>query len=116
MNSSHVGLMYSIVLPTYNEKDNLPIVVWLIDKYMKESGYAYEIIIVDDNSPDGTQEAAKMLQKIFGNDKIIIKPRASKLGLGTAYLYGLKFSRGEFVIIMDADLSHNPKFIPEFIK
>ncbi|KAF5401453.1 Dolichol-phosphate beta-D-mannosyltransferase [Paragonimus heterotremus] len=107
--------VYSIILPTYNEKENLPIVVWLINKYMTESDHKYEIIIVDDNSPDGTLEAAKQLQTIFGSDKIIIKPRKAKLGLGTAYLHGLQYAKGEFVVIMDADLSHHPKFIPKFI-
>ncbi|KAF7258459.1 hypothetical protein EG68_04351 [Paragonimus skrjabini miyazakii] len=107
--------VYSIILPTYNEKENIPIVVWLINKYMTEGGHKYEIIIVDDNSPDGTLEAAKQLQTIFGSDKIIIKPRKAKLGLGTAYLHGLQYAKGEFVVIMDADLSHHPKFIPKFI-
>lgn len=57
-----------------------------------------------------------MLQQQFGNDKIIIKPRKEKLGLGTAYIHGLKFARGEFIILMDADLSHHPKFIPKMIE
>ncbi|CAH8548279.1 unnamed protein product [Dicrocoelium dendriticum] len=108
--------MYSILLPTYNEKENLPIVIWLIDKYMKESGYAYEIIIVDDNSPDGTLDAAKQLQKIYGESTIVLKPRMAKLGLGTAYMHGLQYAKGEFIVIMDADLSHHPKFIPKFIE
>ncbi|CAL8070860.1 unnamed protein product [Calicophoron daubneyi] len=108
--------LYSIILPTYNERENLPIVIWLINKYMVESGFSYEVIIVDDNSPDGTANAARSLQKIFGEDKIVLKQREGKLGLGTAYLHGLKFARGDFVVIMDADLSHHPKFIPRFIK
>lgn len=48
----------------------------------------YEIIIVDDGSPDGTQDVAKQLIKIYGEDKILLKPRASKLGLGSAYIHG----------------------------
>ncbi|CAH8575217.1 unnamed protein product [Schistosoma margrebowiei] len=108
--------LYSIILPTYNEKENLPIITWIIDEVMNKSGFPYELIIVDDNSPDGTGEVAKKLQSIFGGNKIILKPRSGKLGLGSAYLHGLKFAKGDFVIIMDADLSHHPKFIPEFIK
>nr|AAC98796.1 dolichol monophosphate mannose synthase [Caenorhabditis briggsae] len=104
---------YSIILPTYNEKENLPICIWLIEKYLK--GISYEIIIVDDASPDGTQDVAKLLEKEYGENKILIKPRAGKLGLGTAYSHGLSFARGEFIILMDADLSHHPKFIPEMI-
>ncbi|XP_075236413.1 dolichyl-phosphate mannosyltransferase subunit 1 [Lycorma delicatula] len=106
---------YSILLPTYNEKDNLPIIVWLIVKFMDESGYDYEIIIIDDASPDGTLQVAEKLQKIYGKEKILLRPREKKLGLGTAYLHGLKHSTGNFILIMDADLSHHPKFIPQMI-
>ncbi|KAH8870795.1 putative dolichol-phosphate mannosyltransferase isoform 1 [Schistosoma japonicum] len=108
--------LYSIILPTYNEKENLPIITWIIDEVMKKSDLSYELIVIDDNSPDGTGEVAKRLQSIFGENKIILKPRSGKLGLGSAYLHGLKFAKGDFVIIMDADLSHHPKFIPEFIR
>ncbi len=98
----------------------------------------FEIIIIDDNSPDGTQDAAKQLQKIYGDDRILLRPREAKLGLGTAYIHGIKHATGDFIIIMDADLSHHvghsktfvksvphlpinslsfqPKFIPEFIE
>lgn len=67
----------------------------------------YEIIIIDDGSPDGTQDVAKQLVKIYGDDKILLRPRASKLGLGTAYIHGCSHATGNFVIIMDADLSHH---------
>lgn len=107
---------YSILLPTYNEKENLPIIVWMIVKYMTSSKFDFEIIIIDDGSPDGTLDVAKQLVKIFGEDKIILRPREKKLGLGTAYMHGLKSSTGNFIILMDADLSHHPKYIPEFIK
>lgn len=106
---------YSILLPTYNERENLPIIVWLIIHYMEKSNYDYEIIVIDDGSPDGTLEAAKQLQKIYGQEKIILRPREKKLGLGTAYIHGMKHATGNFIIIMDADLSHHPKFIPEMI-
>jgi len=106
---------YSILLPTYNERENLPIIVWLIVKYMDEGNYNYEIIIIDDGSPDGTLDVAKELQQIYGTSRIVLKPRASKLGLGTAYVHGMQHATGNFVLIMDADLSHHPKFIPEFI-
>ncbi|CAJ0568141.1 unnamed protein product, partial [Mesorhabditis spiculigera] len=55
-------------------------------------------------------------EKEFGADKIILRPREGKLGLGTAYIHGLKHARGEFIIIMDADLSHHPKFILQMIE
>ncbi|XP_072096064.1 dolichol-phosphate mannosyltransferase subunit 1 [Mobula birostris] len=110
------GDKYSVLLPTYNERDNLPLIVWLLVRYFDESGFDYEIIIIDDGSPDGTLEAAKQLEQIYGSDKILLRPRETKLGLGTAYIHGMQHANGNFVFIMDADLSHHPKFIPEFIK
>ncbi|CRK88068.1 CLUMA_CG001853, isoform A [Clunio marinus] len=107
---------YSILLPTYNEKENLPIIIWLLTKYLNESNLNYEIIIIDDGSPDGTQDVAAQLIKIYGEDKILLKPRAAKLGLGTAYIHGMNHASGNFIIIIDADLSHHPKFIPQFIE
>ncbi|KAJ9118832.1 hypothetical protein QFC24_006031 [Naganishia onofrii] len=80
------------------------------------SNLAWEVIVVDDASPDGTQEVANQLAGIYGDDKVLLRPRAGKLGLGTAYVHGLNYCTGTFVIIMDADFSHHPKFIPEFIK
>ncbi|CAG8525825.1 2512_t:CDS:10 [Paraglomus brasilianum] len=108
--------LFSVILPTYNERSNLPILVWLLEKTFREHKINWEIIIVDDNSPDGTQEIALQLQKVYGENRIILKPRAGKLGLGTAYVHGLQYANGNFVIIMDADFSHHPKFIPEFIR
>ncbi|CAH4023738.1 dolichol-phosphate mannosyltransferase subunit 1 [Pieris brassicae] len=107
---------YSILLPTYNERENLPIIIWLIIKYLDGSGIDFEVIIIDDGSPDGTIEVAKQLQNLYGSNKIVLRPREKKLGLGTAYIHGIKHATGNFIIIMDADLSHHPKFIPEFIE
>lgn len=67
----------------------------------------YEIIIIDDGSPDGTLSVAKDLQKIYGESKIVLRPRVAKLGLGTAYVHGMQHATGNFIIIMDADLSHH---------
>jgi dolichol-phosphate mannosyltransferase len=55
------------------------------------------------------------LQKLYGEDRIILKTRTGKLGLGTAYIHGLQFTTGNFVIILDADMSHHPKYINEMI-
>ncbi|EIM91956.1 glycosyltransferase family 2 protein [Stereum hirsutum FP-91666 SS1] len=107
---------YSVILPTYNERKNLPVIIWLLNRVFTENELSWEIIVVDDNSPDGTQEVALQLAKVYGEDKIVLKPRAGKLGLGTAYIHGLNFVTGDFVIIMDADFSHHPKFIPQFIR
>lgn len=106
---------YSILLPTYNERENLPIIIWLLDKYLSARAIDYEVIIIDDGSPDGTLDVAKELQREYGADKLVLRPRAKKLGLGTAYIHGMEHARGDFIIIMDADLSHHPKFIVDFI-
>lgn len=73
-------------------------------------------MIVDDGSPDGTLEIAKQLQRLYGPEHINLKAREGKLGLGTAYIHGLHHCTGNYVIIMDADFSHHPKFIPEMIR
>lgn len=106
---------YSVILPTYNEKRNLPILVYLLAKTFKEHNLNWEVVIVDDNSPDGTQVIAKKLIDIFGADHVQLRARAGKLGLGTAYVHGLQFVTGNFVLIMDADFSHHPEAIPQFI-
>lgn len=106
----------SIVIPTYNERDNIPIVLWLIEEACSKSGISYEAIVVDDASPDGTQEAVKQVQHLLGADRIILQTRSGKLGLGTAYRHGLQYASASWVILMDADLSHHPKYIPQFFK
>ncbi|PNS13741.1 hypothetical protein CAC42_3234 [Sphaceloma murrayae] len=107
---------YSILLPTYNERKNLPIITWLLNKTFTENNLDWELIIVDDASPDGTQTVAKQLISAYSPSKVKLQPRAGKLGLGTAYVHGLQYATGNFVIIMDADFSHHPKFIAEMIK
>ncbi|XP_077982310.1 dolichol-phosphate mannosyltransferase subunit 1-like [Glandiceps talaboti] len=116
MSSARKKDKYSVLLPTYNERENLPLIVWLIVRSFTQSGHDYEIIVIDDGSPDGTLEVAQELERIYGSNRIVLRPRPRKLGLGTAYVHGIKHATGNFVIIMDADLSHHPKFIPQFIK
>mmetsp|Transcript_11851 Transcript_11851/g.36118 ORF Transcript_11851/g.36118 Transcript_11851/m.36118 type:complete len:241 (-) Transcript_11851:1474-2196(-) len=106
---------YSVLLPTYNEAANLPIMISLLMKAFEEVDQDFEVIIVDDNSPDGTLAVAKELQRAYGKERIVLAPREGKLGLGTAYVHGSKFATGDFVLILDADLSHHPKFIPKMI-
>mmetsp|Transcript_35542 Transcript_35542/g.141728 ORF Transcript_35542/g.141728 Transcript_35542/m.141728 type:complete len:124 (+) Transcript_35542:283-654(+) len=106
----------SVLLPTYNEAENLPIVVAMLVKTFEGMGKSFEVIVIDDNSPDGTLSIAKDLQRVYGESRIVLAPREGKLGLGSAYVHGSRFAKGDFILIMDADLSHNPKFIPEFVK
>lgn len=106
--------VYSVILPTFNERQNLPIITWLLNKTFTEQNLDWELIIVDDGSPDGTQDVAKQLIAAF-EPHVQLHPRTGKLGLGTAYVHGLQFAKGNFIIIMDADFSHHPKFIPQMI-
>lgn len=108
--------VYSVILPTYNERENLPLIVYMLYETFTLNGLNFEIVVVDDNSPDGTAEEFKKLQKIFDANRLRLLERPGKLGLGSAYVDGLKETRGEFIILMDADFSHHPKFIPEFVK
>mmetsp|Transcript_13450 Transcript_13450/g.37161 ORF Transcript_13450/g.37161 Transcript_13450/m.37161 type:complete len:261 (-) Transcript_13450:1448-2230(-) len=109
-------MLYSVILPTYNERENLPIIFYLLNQTFTEHDLNYQVVIVEDNSPDGTVEVAEALQKSFKKDRIKILRRKGKLGLGSAYLDGLKQADGDRIIIMDADLSHHPKYIPTMIQ
>ena len=109
---------FSVIVPTYNERRNIGILYLLLRKAFEDPRCAddeFEIIVVDDNSPDGTQDVVKALAKEYDDDRLLLRPRPGKLGLGTAYVHGLAHATGEFVVIMDADLSHHPRAIPEFI-
>ncbi|MBU0569910.1 polyprenol monophosphomannose synthase [Patescibacteria group bacterium] len=104
----------AIIIPTYNEKENIE---KLVGKIIGLEIAGAKIIIVDDNSPDGTGEIADKLAKKY-KGKIIVLHRACKLGLGSAYKAGFKkaFSDGfDCVVTMDADLSHNPATIPAML-
>jgi len=109
---------YSVILPTYNEIDNLPIMIYLLHDTFISNKLKYEVIIVDDNSIDGTGQMAKKLQNHEEfKDHIKILNRPGKLGLGSAYIQGVELCSKDatHVLIMDSDLSHQAKYIPEFI-
>jgi dolichol-phosphate mannosyltransferase len=103
-----------IVVPTYNEKDNLPILVESLFKLNIEDPH---ILIVDDNSPDGTGEIADEIKEKTP-DRVSVLHRKGKLGLGTAYLTGFKYcldQGADQIVQMDADFSHNPLKVTELI-
>lgn len=102
-----------IVLPTYNEKENLE----RITAKILSVDPAYNILVVDDNSPDGTGRLADALHE--KDSRILVLHRTAKEGLGRAYLAGFRFALDngyEFIFEMDADFSHNPDYLPLFLK
>ena len=102
-----------VVVPTYNERENIE---ELIEKTLSTSP-DIDILIVDDNSPDGTGEIAEKIAK--ENPRVKVLHRPGKMGLGSAYVEGFKWAlkRGyDFIMEMDADFSHNPEDIPRFIE
>ncbi|MEM0277907.1 polyprenol monophosphomannose synthase [Pyrobaculum sp.] len=104
------GPIISIVVPTYNEAKNVPILVERIHKAL--SGMKYEILIIDDNSPDGTAEVARKLSEKYPV-KVVVRP--GKLGLSSAVIEGFKRAKGDYIVVMDADLQHPPEVIPQMV-
>lgn len=97
-----------VIIPTYNEKEN---VAAIIDAVMCLD-YAFEVLIVDDGSPDGTADIVKNLQSNKYTNRLHIEERKGKLGLGTAYIHGFKWALAknyEYIFEMDADFSHPPQ-------
>jgi len=102
----------AVVLPTYNESENIQELIARIEKSL--SGIDFEIVVVDDNSPDGTAEIAEKLNKKYGNVKVLKRP--GKLGLGSAVLDGVKKTSAKIIAVMDSDLQHPPEVLPEMYK
>ena len=99
-----------IIIPTYNEIENIEAITRKV--FSLEGNY--HILVIDDGSPDGTAAAVKKLQEEFP-DRLFLVERSGKLGLGTAYLTGFKWSLGhgyDYTFEMDADFSHNPDDVP----
>jgi len=104
----------SVIVPTYNEKENLPTLLNEINKVFVDGKITGEVIIVDDNSPDGTGQLAEQLKEKYKFLKVVHRP--SKLGLGSAYSESFRAAESKLLITMDADLSHDPEYIPRFIE
>lgn len=101
------------MIPTYNERENLEELVRRTSSACSKTGMNFEIVIVDDNSPDGTGQVAESMAETF-NVKVV--HRAGKLGLSTAVLEGFKASKGTILVVMDADLSHPPERISDMVQ
>jgi dolichol-phosphate mannosyltransferase len=104
-----------VVLPTYNEADNLPL---MVDALLDLAVPDLSILVVDDNSPDGTGRIADELAETFPG-QVSVLHRTAKEGLGAAYIAGFKKAlqtNADYIIQMDCDFSHQPKYIPSMIE
>ena len=106
--SAHV---ISVIVPTYNEAGSLPPLVDRLAKAM--AGHTWELVVVDDGSPDGTADVARRLS---ATQPVWVVSRAGKAGLASAVIAGFKESRGDILVVMDADLSHPPEIVPALVK
>jgi len=102
----------SIILPTFNESENIVIILDRIRKALK--GQSSQIIVVDDNSPDETWKIAQQYAKKYANIQVI--RRLNQKGLSSAILEGFGSSNSKWMVVMDADLQHDEKILPSFIK
>jgi len=103
--------MLSIIIPTYNERENLPKLVEQIFSYL--DSHSAEVVVVDDGSPDGTGDVAEKLKERF---PVQVVHRKGKLGLASAVMAGFEKAKGEKICVMDADLSHDPSLLPHMAK
>lgn len=95
-----------VIVPTYNEKENIEAII----RKVMSLPHPFDLLVVDDSSPDGTADIVRSLQQEF-SERLHLESRTGKLGLGTAYIHGFKYALRlgyEFIFEMDADFSHNP--------
>ncbi|MGC9210477.1 MAG: glycosyltransferase [Acidilobus sp.] len=106
------GPLLTVVVPTYNEAGN---VRPLYDRLRRSlEGLDYEILFIDDDSPDGTAKVVESLAAVDRRVRLIV--RKGVRGLGTAIIDGIKASRGKYVVVMDADLQHPPEVVPIMVR
>ncbi len=111
-----------IIIPTYNEIDNVENIVRAVLEQEKNTpDVQLSVLIVDDNSPDGTAAVVKKLQEdpALGPERVHLLSRPGKMGLGTAYVEGFRYGLShtfDYIFEMDADFSHDPEEIPNFLR
>lgn len=103
----------SIILPTYNERDNIIDLILAILDCIGPDGLDYEIVVVDDSSPDGT---AMAVHESFADNPRIRALVRTERGLATAISHGIHNSSGEIIVVMDTDFNHDPKMISQMVK
>ena len=107
-----------VIIPTYNEKENIEAIIRAV-LGLDTDGHHFDILIIDDGSPDGTANIVKGLIAAEFADRLHIVERSGKLGLGTAYIAGFRWALDhgyDYVFEMDADFSHNPNDLPRLYK
>ncbi len=106
--------MLSVIVPTFNESENIKTIIHKISESMKAAKvtYDYEILVVDDNSPDGTAKLAAELRKEY---PVRVLLRRNKKGLSSAVIDGFAHAKGDILCVIDADLSHPPALIPKLV-
>lgn len=102
----------SVIIPTYREALNLPLLIPRVAEALTQAGLRGEILVVDDNSPDDTVAVCEQLAARYPVRLIV---RTTERGLSSAVLHGLRQARGGVMVVMDADLSHPPEAVPELI-
>lgn len=107
-------MQLSVILPTYNESENIPIIVPKIHEILTRNNISYEIIVADDNSPDLTWNVAEQLRKEYPALRVL--RRMENKGLSPAVMDGFKASVGKYLIVMDADMQHDEKVLPRFVE
>lgn len=110
-----------IIIPTYNERDNIARMIGdVLAQQTRVADVALNVLVVDDNSPDGTSDIVRGVQATeTGARRVHLLTRMGKMGLGTAYVAGFKFGLAEgfdYIFEMDADFSHDPAEIPSFLR
>jgi dolichol-phosphate mannosyltransferase len=104
----------SVILPTYDERDNIVPLMQAIQRELGDAGIAYEMLVVDDSSPDGTAQVVR--DHFSADERVRLFVRTEDRGLARAIAYGIKQARGDTVAIMDTDFNHDPAMLPQMVK
>jgi dolichol-phosphate mannosyltransferase len=109
----------SIVLPTYNERDNICDLIDAIDRELSTTDLSYEVLVIDDSSPDGTADLVRkryhLPSDVSVDSRIKLHVRTTDKGLAKAIRYGLEAAVGRTLVVMDTDFNHDPAMIPQMV-
>ncbi len=106
-------LAVAVIVPTFREAENLPVLVPRIAAALEKAQLSFEIVVVDDNSPDATRDVCAELAKQY---PVRLEVRLTDRGLSSAVIHGMRQAQGDVLVVLDADLSHPPEKIPELVQ